>query len=376
MILLIASTLTGCLSFSNDDSDSEATSWSMERGNKRRTGRSPYEVDLSDPEIRWNNTIDGFPKSHPVIDKEGNIYVTTRDGKLYSLDPNGTHRWNLTLGGDITTSPAINSSGTLFVGSHDGRMYAVRQNGTIEWDYQTNQSISSAPVIDDNMIYFGSRNSYFYAIDMNGELRWKFKTEDYIFTNSAIGPEDNVYLVSNHTLYSLNSDGELNWKHEAKGFGPVISEDGTIYVFGMKIYAFQKDGTLIWSHNNSYYIDEETELLHPPSIGSDGTLYTTAGITDQLLALKPNGELKWKASKKDGISSYPPVVDKDGTVIVGSYDGTGSSLLAINSQGAIEWSVPIDVKILTGFAIGENGDIYTTGGYPYTEDYIFAVGEK
>lgn len=154
---------------------------------------------------------------------------------------------------------------------------------------------------------------------MDGKLKWKFKTEDYIFTNSAIGPDGNIYLVSNHTLYSLNSNDDLNWKHKAMGFGPVISEDGTIYVFGMKTYAFQKDGTLIWSHNVSYYINKDTELLHPPTIRPDGTLYTLAGITEQLLALKPNGELKWKISKKDGISSYPPVVDKDGTVIVGFY---------------------------------------------------------
>lgn len=113
----------------------------MERGNKRCTGRSPYEVDYSDPEIKWNKTLDGFPKSEPVIDKKGNIYVTTRQGKLYSFNYNGSLRWNLTLGGDITTSPAINCSGTLFVGSHDGRMYAVRPNGTIEWNYQTNNSI-------------------------------------------------------------------------------------------------------------------------------------------------------------------------------------------------------------------------------------------
>ena len=50
----------------------------------------------------------------PVIDKSGNIYFASCDGKLSAIDPAGNTKWYIQLADKINTSLAISPDSTLY----------------------------------------------------------------------------------------------------------------------------------------------------------------------------------------------------------------------------------------------------------------------
>jgi outer membrane protein assembly factor BamB len=61
----------------------------------------------------------------PVVDNNGIIYIRSRHGIFYAINPEGTIRWQSKLDGSpINYSAAIDRQGIIYIASRDGYLYA------------------------------------------------------------------------------------------------------------------------------------------------------------------------------------------------------------------------------------------------------------
>jgi large repetitive protein len=130
---------------------------------------------------------------------------------------------------------------------------------------------------------------------------------------------------------------------------PSIAADGTIYTpRGGELLALSPDGKMKWSAKAS------GRCGSAPAIGADGTVYARAtGLT----ALGPDGTERWSFAAPVDELQGALVIASDGTIYVSSDAGT---LYALRRDGSVQWSFLLGTKG-TSPALGIDGTVYVTG---------------
>jgi outer membrane protein assembly factor BamB len=197
-------------------------------------GDALYALDLSGAQ-RWKHPLVDHSFSSVAQDQQGNYFLGSRDGAIYSFDRQGGLRWlfrtpyhfdatpavsgeMVVVGGDdqrihalsavdgrvlwelktrgpVRSSAAIGYDGTVYVGSADGRLYAVRPDGRLRWQYEAEGGLYSSPVVDRfGTVTIGSRDDHLYAIDRSGRLLWRVPLGGDVDSSVAVGPGGRLYL--------------------------------------------------------------------------------------------------------------------------------------------------------------------------------------
>ena len=345
------------------------SAWPMYCHDTRHTGRSPYSTVDTWNEI-WSFATSGPAEGGPTIDENGTIYI----GSYYlnAVYQNGTLKWRYLAGHSIVCAPAIDENGIIYFGEIYGDnhyLYALYPNGTLKWKYHAGGSIFGSPAIgNDGTIYFGSDNHYINALYPNCTLKWRYQTGHVVYSSPAIGQDGTVYCGSHDTyLYALYpNNGSLKWKYKTGNWirtSPCISDDGTIYVVSLDgyLHAINPDGSLKWKTN----VGAGTS----PTIGQDGTIYCG---WDHLYAINPtNGSVKWTFDVGGTIEGGTPCNSVDGTIYVGTSDG--GELIAINPDGTLKWRKHIG-ECQSAPAIGKDGTVYVGSDYDPGKGGLHAFG--
>jgi len=130
---------------------------------------------------------------------------------------------------------------------------------------------------------------------------------------------------------------------------PAIATDGTIYqaTFDGKLVAITPQGEIKWTFK------EGEEIKSSPAIAEDGTIYF--GARDRkLYAVTPTGRFKWIFVTGAWVDSSP-AVGADGTIYFGSWDG---KLYALKPDGSPKWVFTTGNIIVSSPAIGADGTVY------------------
>lgn len=299
-------------------------------------------VALTFGSVKWKFDTKGAIRSSPAIGFDGTIYISSTNGYIYAINPNGTLKWKFNSNGAIYSSPSLWKNQVIYFGNYSGCLYALNLDGTLKWKLDTGEpgssSILSSPSFDKNgTVYFGDSNDYLYAVSPNGKLKWKFKTDSSIFSSPIIGMDGTIYIGNyGGIFYALNPDGTMEWKFQTKDANillpPAIGPDGIIYISDDNgdIYALNQNGKLLWKlHKNGTFSSS-------PAVAKDGTIYT--GIGNYFYAINPNGTVKWKYSllfpDMNSISISSPCIGSNGIIYFGdSY----ANIRAINSNGSVKW---------------------------------------
>lgn len=286
-------------------------------------------------------------------------------------------KWTFDTGSSITSSPIIGFDNTIYIGSRDGNFYAINPDGSQKWVYDTESTIyHSTPVLSqDGTIYFGSEDGYVYAINPDGTLKWRFiYASDDIFSSPAIaiGPDGTIYIGSElqNNLYALTPGGNLKWRYHANGYfnsSPSIAEDGTIYIgsgpgTNFALHAINPDGSRKWIHPVDSWIYWSSSAIS----ATDGTIYigsyTIPSFNPQegrVYAINPDGSRKWTYNTGGKVDSSP-AIGSDGTIYIGSDDG---KIQALNSgDGSLKWEYTATGPVIGSSAIDEQGNLYV-GSY-------------
>jgi len=167
---------------------------------------------------------------------------------------------------------------------------------------------------------------------------------------SIDGDNDNYPIVESFKNYTIGVPAGSPWpmfRHNARHTGS-------------SSYLGAQNSSLKWSYSIG-------GASSSPAIDLDGTVYIAPH--GKLLALNPNGTLKWfydlpvGAISHGGKETYSsPAVDLDGTIYIGSVNHTGTAragkFFAINPNGTLKWSYDIPASVDCSPTIGLDGTIY------------------
>jgi outer membrane protein assembly factor BamB len=380
---------------------------------------------------RWVFFIEQTQVQSPAVGSDGTIYIGTgladtsrQSNGVYAVNPNGTQKWKLTLGKSVHSSIALDKDENLYfiVGDAnnpdrmDAALYSLDSLGQVRWIFEQIGWMAPIPntgftpaIAADGTIYVNGRYSLF-AVAPNGTMKWKYDFPLVDNTNQSgarettgnhrsaptIAKDGTIYVNTEKGghertevdggLYAFDPDGSLKWRtHDVGGCAaPVIDKDGTIYSAvgryenfadtsdwtaasrDAKLLAIHPDGTLKWSVPTQLWIEAS------PSIGADGTLYV--GTTHHPLnkpgwfyAITPEGQIKWKYDTYDDVKDHPsaqrnapdiynsPAIDSNGSIYFGNELGL---LYALTPDGNVEWIENVSSLMYGSPALVEDGTLY------------------
>jgi len=261
--------------------------------------------------------------------------------------------------------------------------YSTASNPYVEkWRFHTINGGwigTSMTISKDGTIYFGQSN-HMYALYPNGTLKWTYPTwEITIGSTPAIDENGTIYIGTwESAFWAFNPNGTVKWRKGNLGgdiaSSPAIGSDGTIYFGTMRsggqIIAMDPDGHLKWQYFTG------RAIVSSPVIGDDGTIYI-GSEDDYLYAMNSNGTLRWRFQTGDQIRSDPSIAP-DGTVYITSFDGY---LYALYSNGTLRWKTHMGGSI-SNSAIASDGTVYAGGDHLYavypngTMRWIFDLGSE
>ncbi len=281
-----------------------------------------YCLDLQGKQ-RWKLNLGSEPKSYPVIDLEGRIFVLTKNNDIAVVRKDGILDRKVEVREVITSPPAISSDGIMYFAVGGGKLKAVdTRKFTTLWEFKAKDIIKFPPAIGiDGTVYFGSYDDHFYAVTKDGDLAWKLKLEVPPACGAAIGPEHTVYVATKH-YYLLAIDGrkgKIRWRHKFNGTypvsPPVVASDGTLFVTTRNgvVHAFDYEGDVIkefptkWELNVSPLITSNDVVL---LAGGDAFLYNFSSALQPLWNFKLPFPVETQA-----------VLSPKGLLIVAALDG-------------------------------------------------------
>lgn len=313
------------------------------RGDRRHTGQSPY-AGPARPGVFWQLDTHHPVVSQPVVDRDGNAYVGSRDHVFYSISRTGGVRWRRDLGGDIYSTAALDDHGHVLVGSDADFFFCLdATDGEVLWDIHTDFDVDTGIAIGpDGTIYFGSGEEL-WAVDGEGHPRWRFRARVKIFSAPAVADDGTIYFgAQDDYFYALAPDGHLLWRVRSdrpddNDSSAVVGDDGTIY-FGSddrRVYALDRNGHVLWRAEVGGYVRA------PMALGRRSDLIVPIfGPHARVASLdRATGEQRWSfaaaasQATDSGVGSGP-IVDRDGTIYFGADD---DFVYAVDPDGGLRW---------------------------------------
>jgi hypothetical protein len=167
--------------------DDEGNLFNADYGNGRVQSWDP------DHRFRWSTAIpDGGDADHgqPIdvdVDESGFIWVTTNDGRLLTLAPDGriVGGWSdlAKPGEDVPLAVAASGDGVLFVGEMlTGRIHRLRtaqqEIEPLPMPVATPTSLATPGPIDPSPVFFGPAGTFPVAFTVAGPAGWNLRGED------------------------------------------------------------------------------------------------------------------------------------------------------------------------------------------------------
>jgi outer membrane protein assembly factor BamB len=267
--------------------------------------------------------------STPIVGADGTLYVGTKSlsGSFYGVNKDGTRKWVFPVGG-IENAPALNKDGTIYVGSRDGKLYAidtmplqvinsdiVNGSNNISVDKSINLFFNKEIVLAGENQYIKCYDEFVNLVELKINLNGNNITIDpdndllYERTYTVIVPYD---TFKDSTGHLLKEDYVLKFTTESESIGSDI--------YQAKFFMGQND----------YEINGQTKSMDAaPFLENDRTL-----IPVRYLGLSlgvPESEIKWDAIARTVTMS------KDNITIILPVD---KNLMYVNGQAKILDIVP------------------------------------
>ena len=162
-----------------------------------------------------------------------------------------------------------------------------------------------------------------------------------------------LFCLSVHIFCRAQPAGTNLWALRLANYecdsSPALAPDGTVYqaTFDGKLMALTPQGEIKWTFKTPL------EIKSSPAVGDDGTIYF--GSRDRkFYAVTQQGKLKWTFPTGAWIDSSPAIAT-DGMIYFGSWD---ANFYALNPDGSKKWEFATGGIVVSSPAIGTDGTVY------------------
>lgn len=239
------------------------------------------------------------------------------------------------LEGDVSLSPDTRyiASNRYACSFQDGMLNA---DSRFTGEFSVNATFGSIPVRRDSILHFSCTG------EPPLQPEWQMAGHDQ--TRRSRSP-----LAGPAT-------GQLAWDFQAGGSvgsqSPVVSGDGTIYLLcygpgNNRLNAIGPDGSLLWQYDANYSVE-----YNQPSLGPDGKIYFgDSGFRMHRVDADGNGHVLYRAGSQFMGSPLPTA---EGVI----YAANGYSMLAIGTDGELDWRFDTSAAVRNGAALSSVGTLY------------------
>ena len=356
------------------------SSWPKYQGDVGNTGHT--SVVAAGHTLQWSRQTDGWSSIYDGVSvgADGTIYAPGVSG-VRAISPGGTTLWVHNTGLGSYTTPAVGRDGTIYYSAYtsSSMLYAINPNGTQKWSYALpGSSRDSRTTIDaQGNLYIISLNTpntpnqYVYSFNAStGALNWQ-KPIGTGSVSPAVDGLGRILIAGDRYVWAFNTAGAITWYGWAGTFASstvAVGPDNTFYLgtdtpgsYNNYLLAYNPDGSLKW-YNNSI----PTGINGAPAVAPDGSVYAISE-DGYLRGFSPTGVQRWAYRS----STYPnvqwdasPIIDGAGTIYYSGEAASGgaAALIAMNPNGTLKWTADLQGDA-SPLAIGAQGQIYANGTY-------------
>lgn len=311
-----------------------------------------FDWKTSGLEVLWQYDCVGHVPGSPVLGTDGLIRVHSADGWLHCVDQGGAREWDPVPVGEPLgwAAPVVDADGNAYVSAYGGGLLKVTARGNFKNTpfFRTRQKFDSTGVIYQGVLYIGSEDAYLYAIELGDETGRNLwdpldncgKTDWFINSAPAITPDGMIVVAGrDENLYGFHRDGKLAWKIHIPGqmlSSPLVGGNGDIYIGNSLLRVNQKDrGKMVCvdgsSHRVRWEYDAKGAVESIPVIGDDDVLYfgDNAGYVH---ALRPDGHCLWTTNVRSTVRSAGMIVGPN-RLVFGTDNGSMIGILC--SSGGV-----------------------------------------
>jgi len=319
--------------------------WPIWHGNPMGNGLS-FDKGPTKGKILWSYIPENVTGGSlgVVFDSNKNLYATSKNGHLISLDFDGNLRWNLSLAGDSYYEddgecvPLVLNKNKIAVGISN-LFYIVNDSGIIEKNFTMPVRFLGASIqVDKEGIFYALfEDDKIRSFNLDGQILWELPGYGgYSGAHIPLFLPDGSGIVAPalNSVQKISTEGIIEWQYPCQYGSPIsISSNGEIYFFNdvdTSITCLDVSGDLLWKHH--FYSDRLT-TISAQTIQKNGNIVFSA---TQFLGLSPEGfELWW--AKEFGYFEWIEsdlISDHNGNTYGIAHCG---SLYAINDQGEYSW---------------------------------------
>ena len=275
------------------------------------------------PKVVWEYVI-GSPVPGPVVvSADGTIRAHCADGYLHCLNSAGKQEWSPALVGEPLgcAAPVVDEQGNTYLSAYDGGLLRVDRDGRADKRpyFRSRRKLDSAGIIHQGTLYVGSEDGYVFAIklgDRRGRNLWDHTAERghtgwFVNSSPAVAPDGTLVVSArDDNLYGFDPDGQQAWCTKMPGQmlgSPVIDRHGHVYVGAFQSHRGQQGrGFLVSIDGNSHKVRWRCEAAGPvestPVIGDDEVIYfgDNAGT---IHAVNNLGKTLWTAKVECAVRS-------------------------------------------------------------------------
>ncbi|UCC65405.1 MAG: ABC transporter permease subunit, partial [Anaerolineae bacterium] len=200
--------------------------------------RDPYGTLWSeatgptDPKARWvfEDPV-GF-SGGPAVSADGTVYVASKGGTLYALDPDGNLLWTATLPTAPVGVPALSAEGNLYVADKEGGLSAFALDGAFRWRFQSEAGsrATAGPVVaPDGTIYYPVGGNM-QAVSPDGGSLWMARaSSEYPVVTPRLSPTGELLFWEKAVFGAKDgSPQELEMPVDADQY--IVGADGRTYL--------------------------------------------------------------------------------------------------------------------------------------------------
>lgn len=325
--------------------------WPIYRADPQNTGRSKNSGPSLGEIFKQINALN--MECVPVLGKDSILFfATSQPGSLFAYK-NYDSIYSVLVGLDAHTTPVIDNENNLYIFS-EPNLKKINNSGQLMWSLDLNRGTLSASLNIDKTgnIYLITDDYSIKCISKSGTLNWSFndlRLMKNTFHSPAISPDGNTIYLQGETVSLIALD--LNTRQIKWVFGsnplqgaPVLDSDGNIYIIPsnqgtnqLTLYSISEDGNIRWQYpyySKFAYNTEET------AIDKNGNIFF--GFEDTLYSVNYNGDLNWKSFIGSDISTSSKILDNNGNLYFTSWANPNvNKIISCNSGGIVLWEIPI-----------------------------------